>query len=155
MVLKHLTDRMRGYKEKQLNLSEFINHNKLDMILNNNFDLCEFELYNIDELLEREKDYILENIDDYTDELQIIDLEDEDALMDEVFELALDNVYGEQVYQFFIVSEYDVNNYWDKYTTYPIYYNIDLDLFLIGITHYGMSWKYFNTSFKVKEYFMD
>ena len=31
-------------------------------------------------------------------------------------------------------------------------YNEEMDLYLIGITHYGMSWDYFGTTFKIRQY---
>ena len=65
--------------------------------------------------------------------------------------MAYDSMYDE-VYQFYIVPEYEVERYWDVYTNYPIYYSEDLDIFLIGITHWGMSWKFFGTDFIYREY---
>ena len=55
-----------------------------------------------------------------------------------------------EVYQYFIISNHDIDK-WIKYTNYPIFYNYEIDLYLIGITHYGISWKFISTDFK-KEY---
>lgn len=56
---------------------------------------------------------------------------------------------GLEVYQYFIIDDVDM---WENYTNYPIFYHHELDLYLVGITHWGMSWKFFNTKFKYREY---
>lgn len=88
-------------------------------------------LYNL-----RTQDSIREFIDDELDEA--ID----DYCRDVFYE-------GLEVYQYFIINDVDM---WENYTNYPIFYHHELDLYLVGITHWGMSWKFFNTNFKYREY---
>ena len=57
-----------------------------------------------------------------------------------------------EVYQYFIISSFDVDK-WKKYTDYPIFYNENLETYLIGITHFGMSWDYFFTKATERIYF--
>ena len=80
------------------------------------------------------------------DDLEGLDHDLSEAIYDYCLEYFWE---GCEVYQYFIVPEYDVERYWSEYTSYPIFYNDVLDVYLIGITHYGMAWKYFNTNFKV------
>lgn len=149
-LLSKIQNRFKGYVEIPLNLSDFIIHNNLDMILNNDIINYEtFDIYNFEDLYETELKEIEESIEDYIDLKEVNNDED---LTEIIEEQAIENIYNIEVYQYFIVSEYDIKNYWIKYTNYPIYYNNELDLYLIGITHYGMSWDYFGTSFKIRQY---
>lgn len=177
MIIQKLHDQIRGYKEKTLNLNEFIQMNCLDMILNNTIiEELEFELYNYEKLY-------YDNIEDLTAEVKDeikevnagkIELKDTsylnemlintnytlqdvtdniNLLLDEIKIYEDEYIYLDEVYQYFIIPERDALQYWDKYTNYPIYYNADIDIYLLGITHYGMSWSYFNTDYQIKEYF--
>lgn len=178
-ILKKLENRFRGYREIKLNLLDFINHNRLDMILNNNLitdPKLYFELYNYYSQLELEKELIETEIkrelDNYfkkgeindcgelIDCLDYYDYEVGDIIKldldlsnfeDYIDEKALDSMYEGEVYQYFIVPENQVE-LWEEYTHYPIFYEDELDIYLLGITHYGMSWKYFNTTYTVREY---
>ena len=186
-LLNHIESRIKGYKEIQLNLNDFISYLDLEMILNNSIiEYMDFELYNFEALLDMEetslilsleadlKKYINTNEVDYDlsyfleyngynevdlkMELDYYDLSETkelievfidnhlDELRDQSYDLCID-----EVYQYFIIPNSEVE-YWKNYTSYPIYYNEDCDLYLIGITHYGMSWKYFNTTYIYKEY---
>ena len=68
-IYNKLVTLYKGYKERKLNLNEFIGYNNLDMILNNDLIQSEldFELYNYSELLEidiKEKtEYIKEDLE--------------------------------------------------------------------------------------------
>ena len=174
-ILKKLENRFRGYRKIKLNLLDFINHNRLDMILNN--DLINeggFELYNYDKQLESEienmKSYLQTDLNRYYKEgyidydlegaLNYYDYEKGDILKldlsiedfeEYIEERAFDSMYEWDIYQYFIIPDNQAK-LWETYTNYPIYYNEDLDLFLVGITHYGMSWKYFSTTYTVREY---
>lgn len=160
------------YKPNQLNLTEFIETYCLDMILNNNIiSNNEFEIYNYNEMLEIEKEeFINENKSEileiyYTDyrETDGGSLEDIKNLIEEAKEEFIsdhleeieENLYLNDIYQYFIINDPDT---WNKYTHYPIYYSYDLDMYLLGITHYGTSWSFFFTDaprpqhMKVKKY---
>ena len=160
------------YKPDNLNLTEFIDAYRLDMILNNNIiSNGEFELYNYNEMLEIEKEeYASENEAEileiyYTDyrETSGGSLEDIKNLIDETKEEFIndhleeieENLYLNDIYQYFIINDPDT---WSKYTNYPIYYSDELDIYLLGITHYGTSWSFFFTDaprpqhMKVKKY---
>jgi len=152
-LLKKIENRFKGYIEVPLNLVDFIKCNNLDMILNNSIiEDKSFEIYNYDKLYQNECKIISDNLEDYITSEEFEELETSEELTERIQEIASDSVNGTEVYQHFIVSEYDVEHYWDKYTDYPIYYSYDLDIYLVGITHFGMSWKYFGTSFKVRQY---
>lgn len=127
-----------------------------------------FELYNYETLLNQYIDQVtedvkndLENKTDYMlDCLLEYHIEDYDTT-EEIFQsgVTVDDLQDEiryyctdsmdyECYQYFIISEYDLQ-YWTKYTDYPIFYNDKLDVYLLGITHYGMSWSYFPTEFYI------
>ena len=154
------------YKPEVLNLNEFIKHYNLDMILNNEIiKKLYFELYNYEEILksdieiitadakeelknpEAKYNYLLEELKDYGYEP-----EDYSTLSDAINEYCQDHIYEHnEVYQYFIISEYDLN-YWSKYTDYPIFYDEETDVYLLGITHYGMSWSFFFTTAERPQY---
>ena len=116
---------MNGY----LNLLEFIKHLELNMVLNNEIiKYGEFELLNKEELWE----------------CFIVDIEEENLDEDEIEEFFAENVTD--VYQYYIVPEWEVS-YWLNYTDYPVYYSDELDMSLVGITHFGMGWEYFDTNY--------
>lgn len=139
-ILKHLNNHFKGYSLKTLNLNEFIRFNELDMILNNDIkDTLDFEIFNYSELLKAAEAEARE------DQPQ--------AAADEIEETAQYYIDTLDVYQYFIIPEYDALNYWVKYTNYPIYYNESVNMWLVGITHFGMSWDFFNTSYQIREYF--
>lgn len=48
------------------------------------------------------------------------------------------NPYELDIFQYYIIKEND-KELFEKYTDYPIFYCNDLDLYLIGITHYNIS----------------
>lgn len=186
-ILKKLENRFKGYREIKLNLNDFIRHNNLSLILNNELiknNNFYFEYYNYDELFYTDRDNMTEYI---TEELKAgidnnkdynyinevfntyyvgdhdsindffnMNIEDAlDELEDAIDEYCTDMFYewNGEIYQYFIISEYDANHYWSKYTSYPILYDYDADIYLLGITHYGMSWDYFSTEYTVREYF--
>ncbi len=178
-IYNKLQNLFKGYIETALNLNDFISFNNLDMILNNNIvKFPEFEFYNYSELLEKDiendteelKDDLIKNNESYvlTDLLEIYytgNYNENELLsfsipeilqeLEEAIEERANDLFYErnaEIYQYFIVPEYDAINYWNEYTNYPILYDPETDLYIIGITHYGMSWDYFSTSFKVRTY---
>lgn len=179
-ILEHLTDKYNGYTTVNLNLRDFVDYLDLSMILNNDLisnNYEEWELYNFNELLYNEEEYIedciKEDLNDlingedcfnYLDSISDIDYIKEllnnnwsiediiEELQDNIYDRAVDEVYQIEVYQYFIVPEYEAINYWSEYTNYPIYYSYESDIYLVGITHWGMSWKYFNTTYEYRSY---
>lgn len=138
--LKRLYDQFKGYSLKTLNLNEFIRFNELDMILNNDIiDTLDFEIFNYNKMLEAAAADIA--------------ADNPNATAEEIEQEAADYIFDMEIYQYFIISEYDALNYWSKYTDYPIYYNECVNMWLVGITHFGMSWDFFNTSYQIREYF--
>lgn len=139
-ILKHLNNHFKGYSLKTLNLNEFIRFNELDMILNNDIiDTLDFELFNYNYMLEAAAADIA--------------ADNPTATAEEIEQEAANYIFDMEIYQYFIISEYDALNYWLKYTDYPIYYAEDVNMWLVGITHYGMSWDFFKTEYQIREYF--
>ena len=156
-------------KTRYLNVNEFISHNCLDMILNNDLiNKSYFELYNFSEMYDDEWENFMESPDEYlTDETLLaikesygVDLSTTvpssellnviiDEYEDEIDESINYNALYFEVYQYFIISERDADEYWTKYTSYPVSYSDELDIYLLGITHWGMSWEFFDTKFEV------
>ena len=68
--------------------------------------------------------------------------------MEEVFEL---NEYPDSldIYQYFIFKEADLR--YLKLLNEPIFYSYELDLYLLGITHYGTGWDYVLTDINLIE----
>jgi len=152
-IIEKLKTQIRGYNLKQLNLLEFIDFYKLDMILNNDlifYDNLYFELYNYSEMLEVEEEEIKNDLYNYFDVEEIEELNPEEV--DELItDKATENIYYNDVYQYFIIPYNDVY-LWKEYTNYPIFYSDELDIYLLGITHWGMSWDYFKTHCYIREY---
>lgn len=156
-IIETLTNHLRGYRLKQLNLNEFIRFNHLSMILNNDlikysFNGCFFELYNYEEMLELEEELIEEDLENYFTIEEIQEAQENGELEDLIWDKASETIHDGEVYQYFIIPDGQVD-LWGDYTNYPIYYSEEADLYLLGITHYGMSWDYFETDFYLREYF--
>lgn len=167
------------YKVNQLNLNEFLSHYDISMILNNELiNKSYFELYNHETLLNNEIETItsevkqeLKNYDNasfnYIDEIytyyfnqyiefeELLNMKIDEALEEldgAIYDYCIESLQDYEVYQYFIVSEYDVEHYLNKYLNYPIYYNEELNIYLLGITHYGISWSFFITEAPRPEY---
>lgn len=54
------------------------------------------------------------------------------------------------IYQYYIISD-NGYQFLSEYTDEVIYYNIDLDMYVWGITHLGTSWDYVLTDIKIVE----
>lgn len=152
MIIEKLTNQIKGYKEKQLNLNEFINFYDLDMILNNTLiENNYFELDNYSEMLEVEEKEIQNDLYNYFDVEEIEELKETGELKEAITDKATENIYQEDIYQYFIISYHQID-YWKEYTYYPIFYSDELDIYLLGITHFGTSWDYFKTQCYIREY---
>lgn len=116
-----------------LNLVEFIQYLNLNMVLNN--QIIEIGYFD------------LENRDKLWDEF-ILDVKDNDYSEDELLNIFAETV--ETADQYFIVPDSEIE-YWDDYTDYPLYYSVELDIYLVGIT-LGEDWEYFNTTYPRPDY---
>ena len=54
------------------------------------------------------------------------------------------------IMQAFIISAYSAKRLIEK-TDEIVYYSEDLDLYVLGVTHCGMTWDYVETEYGVKE----
>lgn len=53
------------------------------------------------------------------------------------------------IYQYYIISEYTAEKL-QKHTNEIILYNSDLDMYLLGVGHFGTSWDYVLTDIKIE-----
>lgn len=53
------------------------------------------------------------------------------------------------IYQYYIISEYTADKL-QKHTNEIILYNADLDMYLLGVGHFGTSWDYVLTDIKIE-----
>lgn len=155
-------------KYNSVSLYNYLEFYRIRLILNN--DLIrnlEFELYNYDTLYELEKENFIDEYENEIDELineKIIedksdgielDLEDMLEIKEEVTEEFInnhldeieENIYMTEVFQYFIIDERDID--YLNILRYPIYYNYENDLYLLGITHWGMGWDYVLTDINI------
>lgn len=145
------------YNPNKLNLTEFLKLYDIDMILNNELiNKSYFELYNREQLYNNFYSEVMEAPEYYIYHMEEIDPDD---LEKEIDNYILENYDLIDVYQYYIVIDYDVERYLLKYLPgYPIFYSEELELYLLGIPHYGMSWSFFFTEaprpehMKIKEY---
>ena len=57
---------------------------------------------------------------------------------------------NEEVFQWFIISEHSVE-FFVHYTNELIYYSESLDMYLLGVTHFGTAWSGVMTEWKLEE----
>ena len=63
--------------------------------------------------------------------------------------LELQNNYdASEIYQYYIMSD-DLANRLINYTDEIVYYHNRLDIYILGVTHYGTSWTYVLTDFEL------
>jgi len=89
-LLEKIQNRFKGYYKEYLNLNQFIKHNNLDMILNNDIiDPEVFYLYNYEQLYEIESDEVYSNFKYYFDSIfnDIEDIEDIEDYYTYLYEL--------------------------------------------------------------------
>ena len=58
--------------------------------------------------------------------------------------------YYEDIYQYYIISD-SLANRLIEYTNEIIYYHNKLDIYILGVTHFGTSWDYVLTEFKIEK----
>ena len=123
----------KDYLEKELSIEDILifiqNNNSIDFenYLNYSFD---FDLITYDLL----KDMV----NNYDFDLDYF-LEDLELELKDYFDLNFDP-YNLDIFQYYIIKEND-KEFFEKYTNYPIFYCNELDLYLIGITHYNISFE--------------
>ena len=76
-------------------------------------------------------------INDY-DDMELMNGNDYDEENDEYLE----------IYQYYIIDD-DLANRLINYTDEIVYYNNRLDIYVLGVSHYGTSWGYVLTDFKL------
>ena len=61
-----------------------------------------------------------------------------------------ENEYGDylEVYQYYIISD-SGTRFLEEYTDEIVYYNVQLDMHVWGVTHFGTSWDYVLTDIKL------
>ena len=69
------------------------------------------------------------------------------------FDFVDDSLYNTdiEIYQYYIISKY-VAEKLQKCTNEIILYNDELDIYLLGVIHYGTSWDYVLTDIEIMDY---
>lgn len=145
----------------KFSLSNLIQYYNIDMILCNNITKMDIECISCPRYIDDDDVEIWVNeyssallVDDY-------DVETFDDLTDDDIGEIIDN-YGDDimndlglytdVYQWYIIRESDVHLLENDY---PIYYCDELDLHIVGITHYGMSWDMVCTNVEIPQFMLE
>ena len=147
-------------KTGKFSLSNLIQYYNINMILCNNITSMNIDRISYPKYIDN--DDIQTWINEYNNELLIddYDVETFDDLTDDDIEKIIYN-YGDDiikdldlypdVYQWYIVRECDV---FLLKNDYPIYYCDELDLYIVGITHCGMSWDMVYTDVEVSQFML-
>lgn len=119
--------------EKDLTIEDYfifiqknINENDFKEYLNENINI-DFDLLNENQLNDLINNYdfdLKEFINDFENDIKCY--------------YDIENPYELDIFQYYIIKEND-KELFEKYTDYPIFYCNELDLYLIGITHYNIS----------------
>ena len=122
--------------EQERNLGKFsvanlVQYYDIAMILCNNITSMNIDCISYPKCIDN--DDIEEIIDNYGDDI----INDLDLYTD--------------VYQWYIIRESDVNLLENDY---PIYYCDELDLYIVGITHLGVSWDMVYTNVEVPQFML-
>ena len=144
-------------KTGKFSLSNLIQYYNINIILCNNITSMNIECISYPKYID--DDDIQTWINEYNNELLIddYDVETFDDLTDDDIEKIIYN-YGDDiindlglypdVYQWYIIRECDV---FLLKNDYPIYYCDELDLYIVGITHCGVSWDMVYTDVEVSQ----
>ena len=148
-------------KTGKFSLSNLIQYYNINIILCNNITSMNIDCISYPKYIDN--DDIQTWINEYNNELLIddYDVETFDDLTDDDIEKIIYN-YGDDiindlglypdVYQWYIVRECDV---FLLKNDYPIYYCDELDLYIVGITHLGMSWDMVYTDVEVPQFMLN
>ena len=145
----------------KFSLSNLIQYYNINIILCNNITSMNIDCISYPKYIDN--DDIQTWINEYNNELLIDDynVETFDDLTDDDIEEIIDN-YGDDiindldlytdVYQWYIIRESDVNLLENDY---PIYYCDELDLYIVGITHLGVSWDMVYTDVEIPQFVLN
>lgn len=156
MVLYMITNNYEN-QNKLLSLSNVLRYHDVNMVLCNDIlDVdYEMELQNMDYLVDTDdvktwiseytNDDFLMDFFDYDDNKHDIDnltdddlqLVKDDYLMDIIDDLNLYNYYDD-IYQYYIIDDYSSDLFIKL--QYPVFYSNALNVYVVGITHYGTPW---------------
>ena len=144
----------------KFNLSNLIQYYNINMILCNNITSMDIYCMSYPKNIDY---YDVEKwVNEYNSELLIdnYDVETFDDLTDDDIEEIIDN-YGDDiisdfdlypdVYQWYIIRESDVSLLENDY---PIYYCDELDLHIVGISHWGVSWDMVYTNVEIPQFML-
>ena len=168
MVLYMITNNYEN-KNKLLSLSNILRYHDVNMVLCNDvLDVDdEMELQNMDYLVDTDDvktwiseytndDFLMDffdyddnkhDIDNLTDDdLQLIK---DDYCMDIIDDLDLYNYYDD-IYQYYIIDDYSSDLFIKL--QYPVFYSNALNVYVVGITHWGTSWNYILTNQTFDDY---
>ena len=168
MVLYMITNDYEN-QNKLLSLDNVLKYHDVDMVLCNDIlDVdCDMELQNMDYLVDTDdvktwiseytNDDFLMDFFDYDDNKHDIDnltdddlqLVKDDYLMDIIDDLDLWNYYDD-IYQYYIIDDYSSDLFIKL--QYPVFYSNVLNVFVVGITHWGTSWSYILTNQTFDDY---
>lgn len=168
MVLYMITNNYEK-QHKVLSLSNILRYHDVNMVLCNDIlDVdCDMELQNIDYRVDTDdvktwiseyaNDDFLMDFFDYDDNKHDIDnltdddlqLVKDDYLMDIVDDLDLYDYYDD-IYQYYIIDDHSSDLFIKL--QYPVFYSNALNVFVVGITHYGTSWNYILTNQTFDDY---
>ena len=70
-----------------------------------------------------------------------------EALRNEIEDLENEDYSYSEIFQYFIISDYGAKLV-QEYTDYPLFYCDNLDMYILGVTHFGTSWDYVLTDIK-------
>lgn len=144
----------------KFNLSNLIQYYNINMILCNNITSMNIDCISCPTYID--DDDVETWINEYNNELiDNYDVETFDDLTDDDIEEIIDN-YGSDIrndlclytdiYQWYIIRESDVHLLENDY---PIYYCDELDLYIVGITHLGMSWDMVYTNVEIPQFMLE
>lgn len=144
----------------KFSLSNLIQYYNIDMILCNNITKMDIECISCPKYIDN--DDIQTWINEYNNELLIDDygVKTFDDLTDDDIKEIIDNYDDDitedldlypDIYQWYIIRENDVHLLENDY---PIYYCDKLDLYIVGITHLGMSWDMVYTNVEIPQFML-
>ena len=167
MVLYMITNYYEN-QHKLLSLDNILQYHNVNMVLCNNIlDVdCKMELQNMDYLVDTDDvktwistctndDFLMDFFDDDNkhdidnltdDDLQLVK---DDYYMDIIDDLDLWNYYDD-IYQYFIIDDCSSDLFIEL--EYPVFYSNVLNVYVVGITHWGTSWNYILTNKTFDDY---
>ena len=154
-------------QNKLLSLDNVLKYHDVNMVLCNDIlDVdCKMELQNMDYLVDTDDvktwistytndDFLMDFFDDdkhdidnlTDDDLQLVK---DDYCMDIIDDLELLDYYDD-IYQYFIIDDCSSDLFIKL--EYPVFYSNVLNVYVVGITHWGTSWNYILTNQTFDDY---